>query len=85
MRRVAGAALARKRIGQQFDTMKFTMTIDRNETGVSVAECPAIPGCVSQGETKAAAPKNFREAIELCLEVRAERGLPLNYIAVRSN
>lgn len=57
--------------------MKFTVTIDRDETGAWVAECPAIPGCVSQGATKSAALKNVREAIELCLEVRAERGLPL--------
>jgi len=57
--------------------MKFTVTIDRDESGAWVAECPSIPGCVSQGETKSAALKNVREAIELCLEVRAERGLPL--------
>ena len=42
-----------------------------------VVECPAIPGCVSQGKTKEDALKNIKEAIELCLEVRAERGLPL--------
>ncbi|MBP7142548.1 MAG: type II toxin-antitoxin system HicB family antitoxin [Opitutaceae bacterium] len=36
-----------------------------------------MPGCVSQGATKSEALKNVREAIELCLEVRAERGLPL--------
>ncbi len=53
------------------------MTIDRDETGAWVAECPAIPGCVSQGETKSEAMKNIEEAIELCLEVRSERGLPL--------
>lgn len=57
--------------------MKFTVTIDRDETGAWIAECPAIPGCVSQGATKARAVKNIREAIGLCLEVRAERGLPL--------
>jgi len=57
--------------------MKFTVTIDRDESGAWVAECPAIPGCVSQGATKAAALKGIHEAIELCLEVRAERGLPL--------
>lgn len=57
--------------------MKFTVTIDRDETGIWVAECPAIPGCVSQGATKPAALKNVRETIGLCLEVRAERGLPL--------
>lgn len=42
-----------------------------------VVECPSIPGCVSQGKTKAEALENIREAIALCLEVRAERGLPL--------
>ncbi len=57
--------------------VKFTVTIDRDETGVWVVECPAIPGCVSQGDTKSEALNNIREAIELCLEVRAERGLPL--------
>ena len=57
--------------------MKFTVTIDRDEDGVWVAECPSIPGCVSQGETKNAALKNLDEAIRACLEVRAERGMPL--------
>ena len=57
--------------------MRVTVTIDRDESGTWVAECPAIPGCVSQGATKPEALKNVREAIELCLEVRAERGPPL--------
>ena len=57
--------------------MKFTVTIDRDESGAWVAECPSIPGCVSQGKTKRQALKNIREAIELCLEVRAAHGLPL--------
>ncbi len=57
--------------------MKFTVTVDRDESGAWVVECPAIPGCVSQGKTKTEALKNIAEAIELCLEVRAERGLPL--------
>ena len=57
--------------------MKFTVTLDRDEDGVWVAECPAIPGCVSQGKTKQAALKNVQEAIEGCLEARSERGLPL--------
>jgi len=57
--------------------MKFQVTVDRDEDGVWISECPAIPGCVSQGDTKAQAVKNIREAIRLCLEVRAERGLPL--------
>jgi predicted RNase H-like HicB family nuclease len=57
--------------------MKLSVTIDRDEDGVWVVECPSIPGCVSQGKTKAQAIKNIQEAIALCLEVRAERGLPL--------
>ncbi len=57
--------------------MKFTVTMDRDEDGVWVAECPAIPGCVSQGETREQALANVKEAIALCLEVRAEQGLPL--------
>lgn len=57
--------------------MKFLVTIDRDEDGVWVAECPAIPGCVSQGSTAEEAVESVREAIVLCLEVRAEKGLPL--------
>jgi len=58
--------------------MKTLVTADRDEDGVWVAECPAIPGCVSQGGTAEEAVKNIREAAVLCLEVRAERGLPLS-------
>jgi predicted RNase H-like HicB family nuclease len=57
--------------------MKLSVTLDRDEDGIWVAECPAIPGCISQGKSKSEALKNIKEAIELCLEVRAERGLPL--------
>lgn len=57
--------------------MKFNITIDRDEDGVWITECPSIPGCVSQGKTKGAALKNIQEAIALCLEVRAEQGMPL--------
>jgi predicted RNase H-like HicB family nuclease len=57
--------------------MKFIATLDRDEDGVWIAECPSIPGCVSQGESKEVALQNLQEAIALCLEVRAEQGLPL--------
>ena len=57
--------------------MKFIVNLDRDETGMMVAECPAIPGCVSQGKTEAEALANIREAIEACLEARAANGLPL--------
>lgn len=57
--------------------MRFVVTIDTDEDGIFVAECPSIPGCVSQGETREQAIMNVRDAIRQCLEVRAERGLPL--------
>ncbi len=57
--------------------MKFIVNLDRDETGMLVAECPAIPGCVSQGRTEAEALTNIREAIEACLEARAANGMPL--------
>ena len=57
--------------------MQFSVTIDRDEDGVWIAECPAIPGCVSQGKNKDEALANIKDAIAECLAVRAERGLPL--------
>lgn len=60
--------------------MKFNIVIYQDEDGVFVAECPAIPGCVSQGKTEEEAEKNIRLAIKECLEVRKEKGLPLPVI-----
>ena len=57
--------------------MKFVTTLDRDEDGIWVVECPSIPGCVSQGATKEEAVVNIRDAIAACLEVRAARGMPL--------
>ena len=57
--------------------MKFAVTLYQDEEGWYVVECPIIPGCMSQGETEQAALRNIEEAIQLCLEVRRERGLPL--------
>jgi predicted RNase H-like HicB family nuclease len=57
--------------------MKFSVTLERDEDGVWIAECPAIPGCVSQGATREEALANVGDAIKLCLEVRAEQGMPL--------
>ena len=64
-------------LGTSTVPMKLPVTLERDETGMIVAECPAIPGCVSQGKTEEEALANIREAIIGCLEVRAEQGLPL--------
>jgi predicted RNase H-like HicB family nuclease len=57
--------------------MKLLVTLERDETGMIVAECPAIPGCVSQGRTESQALDNIREAIAGCLEARAANNMPL--------
>ena len=57
--------------------MKFVITMSHDEDGMCIAECPAIPGCVSQGKTEEEAEINIRDAIRECLEVRAEKGMPL--------
>jgi len=50
--------------------MKLLVTLTRDESGMFVVECPAIPGCISEGATEAEAIDNIREAIEGCLEAR---------------
>jgi predicted RNase H-like HicB family nuclease len=57
--------------------MKLWVTLFHDEDGMFIAECPTIAGCVSQGETEEEALGNIREAIQECLTVRSERGMPL--------
>jgi predicted RNase H-like HicB family nuclease len=56
--------------------MKFTVVLEPESRGGYAVICPAIPGCVSQGNSLEEALGNIREAIVLCLEVRRESGLP---------
>ena len=57
--------------------MKYPVTIYQDEEGRYLVESPIIPGCMSQVETEAEVLKNIQEAIQLCLEVRREKNLPL--------
>jgi predicted RNase H-like HicB family nuclease len=57
--------------------LKFIVTMFQDEDGAFIAECPSIPGCISQGKTGEEAERNIAQAIRECLEVRAERGMPL--------
>lgn len=43
--------------------MKFRVHIEPDEDGIFVAECPTLPGCISQGETREAAVRNIKDAI----------------------
>ena len=57
--------------------MKFTVNIYQDEDGVYIAECPSIPGCISQGQNEDEAERNIADAIRECLAVRAELGMTL--------
>ena len=57
--------------------MKFNVTLNQDDDGVWMAEGSSIPGCVSQGKTKEESLTNIQDAITACLQVRAERGMPL--------
>lgn len=52
--------------------LNFNVVITQDEDGIYVADCPAIPGCHSQGSTYEEAEKNIKEAIKLCLKVAEE-------------
>lgn len=53
--------------------MILHISIEKDEAGYYVAEVPALPGCVSQGETREEAIANIREAIEGWLEVMEQK------------
>ena len=48
--------------------MKYRVLIEQDEDGMFVGEVPALPGCISQGKTRAEALLNVQEAIEAYLE-----------------
>ena len=56
---------------------KYLVTLTQGEDGYVIAECPSLPGCVSQGKTREEALQNIREAIEGILAVRKAQDLPI--------
>lgn len=48
--------------------MKYRIILEQDEDGIFVAECPSLPGCVSQGKTRNEAVKNIKDAIQGYLE-----------------
>jgi predicted RNase H-like HicB family nuclease len=57
--------------------MRFTVVLEQEPDEGFVASVPALPGCVSQGDTREDALRNIREAIELYLEDCRELGDPI--------
>lgn len=57
--------------------MKYRVLIQQGEDGMFVAEVPALPGCISQGATRAEALKNAHETVEPYLESLRSHGDPV--------
>jgi len=57
--------------------MRFTVVLEQEVDGGFVAIVPALPGCVSQGDTRSEALANIREAIELYLDDCRDAGEPV--------
>ena len=57
--------------------MRYTVVLERELDGGYVVSVPALPGCVSEGDTRDVALKNIREAIELYVEDCREAGDPV--------
>jgi len=57
--------------------MKFRVVIEQDEDGAFVAECPSLPGCVSQGQTRAEALGSIRDAITGYVESLRKHGEPI--------
>ena len=57
--------------------MKYTVVIRAGNESGYVATVPALPGCVSQGRTRAQALRHAKEAIEVYIESLIEDGLPV--------
>ena len=49
--------------------LKYRVIIEKDEDGILVAKVPDLPGCATEGKTKAELMKNVKEAIQACLEV----------------
>ena len=61
--RLADVSAREKRV-----EMKFQVVLEPSDEGGYTAYVPALPGCISEGDTIDEAMANIREAIELCLE-----------------
>ncbi len=57
--------------------MKYRVLIEQDEDGVFVVEVPALPGCISQGNTREEALRNIQEAIAAYLESLRAHGEPI--------
>jgi antitoxin HicB len=63
--------------GYEENLMRYRVLLETDEDGMIVAEVPALPGCISQGSTRAEALQNIKEAIAGYLESLNKHGEPV--------
>ena len=64
-------------VGCDGGMMKFRILIEPDEDGVFVAECPTLPGCIAQGNTREEAIENIKDAIRGYLASLEKHGEPV--------
>ena len=57
--------------------MKYKVELFRDDDGIFVVECPILPGCISQGNTRDEAILNIQEAIQAYLESLKKHNEPI--------
>ena len=57
--------------------MRFIVTLETDQAGYIVAECPALPGCLSQGKSRDEALENIKEAIQSHIIALKDEGIKL--------
>jgi predicted RNase H-like HicB family nuclease len=63
--------------------VKLPVLLTPGEDGWFVVECPVLPGCISQGQSKEEALRNIQEAAELWLEEESEGfELQIEYVEI---
>ena len=59
--------------------LRYTVIIEKDEEGVFVASCPALPGCHTQGDTYEEALNNLKDAITVNIAARRDLGEPIPF------
>ncbi|MFH1917292.1 MAG: type II toxin-antitoxin system HicB family antitoxin [Nanoarchaeota archaeon] len=57
--------------------MKFRIILEKDEEGMIIAECPTLPGCISEGKTRTEALKNIKDAMQGYLESLKKHDEPI--------
>ncbi|MGA9349212.1 MAG: type II toxin-antitoxin system HicB family antitoxin [Anaerolineae bacterium] len=52
--------------------MTLKVILEKGADGYIIAECPQIPGCMSQGKTREEALANIKDAVQACLKIMVE-------------